>query len=272
MTTINTANDHTRPPILIASPFPKLSIFFKHKVTHGDWSTLISNFFKTVKSNSFSLPEKLGRGPTKSKIVSIAGLLSNKFLFLKWNCPRDGGLRGLSDGRNFFLRKKKFEWPVTNETRQMGSDSSAAHNPPSSQISMPLVANRHRWHSSDYRSIEMNMAPSKVISAFFFFFTITDDISLGIEHETKEGRRVSNAFLKAAKIHEILHCPRPLDKSKYLLKNAIKILDFFLKTPIQSPRQIKLERKKQRQQNGTGRSRGTNFPYWKYFVFLFYFK
>ena len=83
MTTINTANDHTRPPILIASPFPKLSIFFKHKVTHGDWSTLISNFFKTVKSNSFSLPEKLGRGPTKSKIVSIAGLLSNKFLFLK---------------------------------------------------------------------------------------------------------------------------------------------------------------------------------------------
>jgi hypothetical protein len=33
MTTINTANDHTRPPILIASPFPKLSIFPKHKVT-----------------------------------------------------------------------------------------------------------------------------------------------------------------------------------------------------------------------------------------------
>ena len=81
----------------------------------------------------------------------------------------------------------------------------------------------------------MNMAPSKVISAFFFFFTITDDISLGIEHETKEGRRVSNAFLKAAKIHEILHCPRPLDKSKYLLKNSIKILDFFFKNSYPVP-------------------------------------
>ena len=91
--------------------------------------------------------------------------------------------------------------------------------------SMTLV--RLSIHWNEYGSVQSNLG--------FFFFTITDDISLGIEHETKEGRRVSNAFLKAAKIHEILHCPRPLDKSKYLLKNAIKILDFFLKNSYPVP-------------------------------------